>query len=190
MEAEKGSLSLESKYKLKNSDKVPGAGSLYLKPEGYEISYRDLIRLMGHESDNTAFNICRKFLGDEKINQIARQIGMTKTDISANETSPKDIGIFFSNLWKSSFVSQKDKDELLSYLTNTIYENWLVAGVPKEVGVAHKYGREVHVVNDAGIVFTDKPYVVVIMTKGIIEREADEIFPNLSKIIYQGQTKD
>jgi len=209
-EAGKGSINLDDIYVLKNSDKVSGAGSLYTKPAGYQISYRNLIKLMGKESDNTAFKICRDLLGDERINEVAAKIGMSKTSVTTNETSPKDIGIFFLKLWKAEIVSQKDREEILSYLTDTIYENWLVAGVPKEVRVAHKYGREVHVVNDAGIVFASgpasssesfavrreglrpggKPYVVVIMAKGIVEREADEIFPNLSKIIYQGQTKD
>jgi beta-lactamase class A len=188
LEAEKGSISLESKYKLKNSDKISGAGSLYLKPEGYEISYRDLVRLMGHESDNTAFNICRKKLGDTKIDTIAAQIGMTGTDIENNETTPKDIGTFFSKLWALKIVNQKNRDEILSYLTDTIYENWLVAGVPNNVRVAHKYGREVHVVNDAGIVYTNQPYVVVIMTKGVVEREADEVIPELSKIVYDANS--
>jgi hypothetical protein len=38
MEEEQGSIDLDTKYKIKNSDKVAGAGSLYSKPEGYEIT--------------------------------------------------------------------------------------------------------------------------------------------------------
>jgi beta-lactamase class A len=183
-EEEKGNLDLETKYKLKNSDKVAGAGSLYLKPEGYEISYRDLIRLMGKQSDNTAFRIIRNILGDEKINKVVVEIGMEKTSLAKNETTPKDIGIFFEKLWKGEIVNAAHKDEILNYLTDTSFESWLAAGVPREVRVAHKYGLEVNVVNDAGIVFASKPYVVVILSKGVVEREADEIFPELSRIIY------
>jgi len=185
MEAEKGNLDLDSKYSLKNSDKISGAGSLYLKPAGYEITYRNLINLMGKQSDNTAFNVCRKFLGDEKINEVIKKIGMTHTSLDNNETTPRDIGIFFEGLWKGNIVSKVNRDEILDDLTGTVYENWLVAGIPEGVRVAHKYGREVHVVNDAGIVFTDKPFIVVIMSKGVIEREADEILPELSRIVYE-----
>ena len=184
MEEEKGNLDLVTKYKLKNSDKVEGAGSLYLKPVGYEISYRDLLRLMGKQSDNTAFRIIRNILGDEIINQVAKEIGMEKTSLSKNETNPKDIGIFFEKLWKGEIVNTAHKDEILNYLTDTSFESWLVPGVPEEVRVAHKYGREVNVVNDAGIVFAPKPYVVVILSKGVVEKEADENFPELSRIIY------
>ena len=205
-EAEKGNLSLNAKYSLKNSDKVVGAGSLYSKPEGYEISYRDLVRLMGKQSDNTAFKIVRNILGDAKIDEVMKQIGMEKTSLEQNETTPKDIGVFFENLWKAhletsersnggqgEIISKESADEILDYLTDTSFENWLAAGIPKEVRIAHKYGRETHVVNDAGIVYTSDPedlqpgghpYIVVIMTKGVVEREADEVFPILSKLIY------
>ena len=202
MEEEKGGLSLESKYKLKNEDKIPGAGSLYGKPEGYEISYRDLIRLMGKQSDNTAYNIAKNMLGARKINETISSIGMTKTDFVENETTLEDVGLFFQKLWEArlpapersdggqgSFISKESADELLEFLTDTAYEEWLAAGISNNVQVAHKYGREVHVVNDAGIVFANKPFIVVIMSKGVVEREADKVFPELARMVYEIETK-
>lgn len=189
-ESEAGRLDLDSKYQLKSSDRVGGAGSLSGKPVGYETTYRNLIYLMGKQSDNSAFHITREYLGEDKFNQIAKKIGMTNTSLSENNTTPKDIGVFFEELWKGNAINSADKDELLSDMTDTIYEQWLKAGVPKEVRVAHKYGREVHVINDAGIVYAKKPYVVVIMTKGVVEPEGDEVFPTLSKIVYDGMTSE
>lgn len=183
-EAEGGRLDLETKYSLKNSDKRPGAGSLASKPTGTVLTYRDLSRLMGKQSDNTAFNIIRNLLGEEKINSMIKSIGMTKTDLTSNKTTPYDIGTFYEKLWKNEIISEKSRDEILDFLTDTIYENWIVAGIPQGVRVAHKYGREVHVVNDAGIVFSNKPFVLVIMSDGVVEREADEIIPELTKIVY------
>lgn len=184
MEAEEGNLDLEEKYTLKQKDKLPGAGSLYTKPPGYEITHRNLISLMGKQSDNTAFKICRKILGDGKINEVITKMGMTDTSLEENETTPYDIGLFFEGLWNGNIVDTLNRDELLDYLTGTIYEDHLAAGVPKEVRVAHKYGRELHVVNDAGIIFANEPFVVVIMSKGVIEKEADEAFPEIAKTIY------
>jgi beta-lactamase class A len=183
-EAEAGRIDLETKYTLKNSDKRPGSGSLASKPAGTVLTYRDLARLMGKQSDNTAFNIIRNVLGEEKINAEIKSLGMSKTNLTENETSPKDIGTLFEKLWKLEIVSQKSRDEILEYLTGTIYENWLVAGIPADVRVAHKYGRELHVVNDAGIVYAPKPFVLVIMSDGVVEREADELIPDLTRIIY------
>jgi beta-lactamase class A len=184
LESEKGTLNLETKYSLKNSDKKAGAGSLVSKPAGTLITYREMARLMGKESDNTAFGIIRNIVGETKIDEVMKKFGMTDSSLSDFETTPQDIGIFFEKLWQGKIISIKSRDEILNYLTGTIYENWLVAGIPN-VRIAHKYGRELHVVNDAGIVFDDKPFVLVIMSDGVVEREADGIFPELAKVIYQ-----
>lgn len=187
MEAEEGNIDLEEEYTLKASDKIAGSGSLYSEPEGTVITYKELIEYMGQESDNTAFGIARNILGEARVSEILDEIGMQDTNLSENETTPQDIGIFFKKLWDGQIISQEHKDELLGYLTDTIYESWIPEGLP-DIRVAHKFGREVHVVNDAGVVYTDDPFVLVILSKGVVEREADEVFPELSRIIYQVET--
>ena len=112
-----------------------------------------------------------------------RQLSTSLTD---NQTSPEDIGLFFKKLWGNQIVSQASRDEILGYMTDTIYENWLVKGIPEEK-VAHKYGSELHVMNDAGIILSDKPFVLVIMSKGIVEKEANLVIPELASIVYEEQ---
>lgn len=187
-DAEKGTIDLDAKYTLKEGDKSGGSGSLVDKKAGTQITYRQMAELMGQQSDNTAFNVIRKTLGDDKINQVIDEIGMSATSLENNETSAYDVGILFNKLYKGELVSHESSEEILGYLTDTVYEEHLGAGIPSEVRVAHKYGREIHVVNDAGVVFSDKPFVVVIMTKGVVEKEADEIFSRLAKLIYDQET--
>ncbi len=189
-EVESGNLEFGKTYRLKNSDKIGGSGSLYNKPEGFEITYKDLFVLMGKQSDNTAFNIFRKILGDSKIEETIRKIGMLNTSLKENKTTPRDIGILFQKVWEGDILSNSFKEDFFEALEDTIYESWLAAGIPKEVRIAHKYGREVHVVNDAGVVFSKNPYVVVILSKGVKEKEADEIFPILSRLIYEVEVSD
>jgi beta-lactamase class A len=195
-EYENERINLEDKYTLKYSDKVAGAGSLYYKQAGYEVTYRNLVRLMGKESDNTAFNIVRNLLGDEKVNDAIVKIGMKGTSLEENETTPEDIGEFFNDLWLGNIVNEDNKEELLGYLTDTTFEAWITAGLPDDIRFAHKYSREVHVVNDAGIVYSDslpepdgsqnrRPFVIVIMSKGVVEREADSVIPEISRSIYE-----
>jgi beta-lactamase class A len=184
-EVEEGEISLSSKYKLKNSDKVGGAGTLYGKPVGYEINYRELLRLMGKQSDNTAFNIVRNLLGEDKINESIISFGMVNTSLSENTTTPVDIGIFFEGVYDGNIINEENKNELLEFLTDTVFESWITEGVPEGIRVAHKFGRELHVVNDAGIVYSDNPYVIVVMGDRIVEREADELIPKISRMIYE-----
>jgi beta-lactamase class A len=138
------------------------------------------IEAMGKRSDNAVFNELVTKFGKDNLQKYIDNLGMANTSLENNETIPKEIGDLFQKIYT-------DKNEkILGFLTDTIFENWLVAGIPQEVRVAHKYGREVHVVNDAGIVFSGKPFVLVIMTDGVIEREADAIFPELARGVYLG----
>lgn len=186
-EASEGRINLDAMYTLKSADKLGGSGSLYSKPEGTQLTYRSLLEYMGKQSDNTALNIVKKKLGEAKISEFLVDIGMNHTDYSNNMTTPSDISLLLRKLYEGRVVPTQMRDLLFDDLTGTIYENHLVKGVPEGVRVAHKYGKEVHVVNDAGIVFAESPYVVVIMTDGVVEPEADSIFPELSKIVYDGQ---
>lgn len=182
-EAEEGKINLDSKYVLKDSDKTGGSGSIVGSPAGTVYTYRELAMYMGQQSDNTAATAATRILGEDKINLTISQLGMTNTSFEDNETSPKDIGILLEKLWRGDFISEDSRDEILDFLTDTIYEDHLKAGIP-DVRVAHKYGRELHVVNDAGIVYADEPFVLIIMTKGIIEKEADNVFPELAKLLF------
>jgi len=188
LESETEDFNLDGKYVLKNEDKIGGSGSLSRKPAGYEITFRNLGSLMGKQSDNTAFNIVRKALGDAKINAVITKSGMASTSLENNQTTASDIGRFYESLWSKNLVSEENRDEILGFLTDTIYESWLTAGIPETVKIAHKYGREVHVVNDAGIVFASEPYIIVVLSEGVVDKEADEILPKISKAIYEIET--
>ena len=59
---------------------------------------------MGKESDNTAFNVAKNILSEEKVNYVIDEIGMGETVIfgEKQKTSPLDIGLFFQKLWKAT----------------------------------------------------------------------------------------
>lgn len=148
-------------------------------------TYRQLVEAMGQRSDNSAQIALVKEFGESEIQSYIEEIGMKKTSLEKNQTAPEDIGLFFEKLWNSELVNKENKDAILDSLTDTIYEDWLAKGIPAGIRVAHKFGREVHVVNDAAIVFSDNPIVLVIMSEGVVEKEADEIFPVLAKVVYE-----
>lgn len=161
--------------------KVPVMISLYEhRPDGYE----ELVEKMGQKSDNTAFREARKILGDDKINATIQEYKMVNTSLDENETTMRDMANVFEILYKDAPLGDKPTGILLDTMKDTIYEDHLAAGVPDNINVSHKYGREVHVVNDGGIVFAPKRYVVIIMSKGVVESEADNISPRLSELIF------
>lgn len=152
--------------------------------------YRSTLEAMGQRSDNGAYLKMVSYLGRDKINKAIDDLGMSKTSLEDNVTTPEDIGLFFKKLYKGEILDKENTEEFLKFLTDTSFENWLKPGIPAGIRLAHKYGREIHSVSDAGIVFSDKPFVIVIMTDGVVEGEADKVFPELTKILYNGQTNE
>jgi len=145
---------------------------------------KNLVEAMGKRSDNGAFNRMVNILGKENVNRAISDLGMSHTSLSENQTTPEDVGIFFKKLFLNDILNKEDSKLLQNYMTDTIFEKWLRAGIPEEIKVVHKYGREARSVSDAGIIIADKPFVLVIMTDGVIESEADELFPKLTKLLY------
>jgi beta-lactamase class A len=188
-EHEKGNINLDKKYLLKDEDRVGGSGSVVYKETGTEYSYRELVNLMGQQSDNTAWNVAEKLLKSDFIENYIKEIGMTSTSYETNQTTPRDIGIYFKKLWTGKLIKKSNRDEILKSLTETIYEDLIPKGITG-TRIAHKYGAEVHVLNDAGIVFGSEPYVLVIMSKGVIEEEARNLFPSLSASVHSFVTEE
>lgn len=183
-EVEAGKLNLDDIHVLKNTDKITGSGSLEYKDPGFKISYRDLAKLMGKESDNTAFNIFVNLLGEDKVQRTINDIGMFSTSLKENRTSAYDVSIFYKKLFKGEIVSQKYTDEILSFLTDTIYEDYIPKEI-SEVKIAHKYGREINVTNDAGIILSENPFVLSILSEGIVYSEGDVFIPGFSKFVFE-----
>jgi beta-lactamase class A len=182
--SEEDTLDLNTKYILKDSDKIKGSGVLYTAKAGTAYTYRQLAEFMGKDSDRTAYKAMKDAIGESNLKDFVKETGMVNTDIDTGNTTPDDLGLLLQKLWNGDLVNQSDRDEILGYLTNTVYENWITAGVPKDVIVAHKFGQDTAVMADGGIVEAESPYVIVIMGNGITEHDADILFPKVSKDIY------
>lgn len=177
-----------------NHKEVMQAASLIKLPVMYMAMKEDkdqsLVEAMGKRSDNSAFTKMVTILGKENVNKTVSDIGMVKTSVSENLTTPEEVGIFFKKLYKNELLDKEKTKTLEGYMTDTIFEDWLRPGIPENIKLVHKYGREEHVINDGGIVMSDKPFVIVIMTDGIVESEAISLFPKLSKLLYTEHTRD
>ena len=185
-EAQEGKINLEEKYTLREEDKVGGAGSLYQKEAGAVYSYRELARLCGKQSDNTAAAILEKVLGAEAIEATIRRLGMENTSFSRRQTTPEDIALFWQKLWEGD-LKEEYREEILNSLTETIFEEQIPAALPAGVKVAHKVGIDEGILHDAGIIFQDPPFVLVLMSKNNNREEAQEAFILLTKALLESK---
>ncbi len=136
------------------------------------------IELMGKRSDNTVFNELVTKFGKTVIQDYIASLDMKETSLEENTTTANEIADLFLKIYK------EDNQKILDYLTDTIFEKWIRAGIPQDIKVSHKYGRETGVVNDAGIVYSQKPFVLVILSQNADVIEADKIIPELTEMIY------
>lgn len=72
-EAEAGTLSLAQKVTLQEADKVDGSGNVVWQKSGATYTVDALLRRMLMESDNTAANMLIRTIGEDTLNQRARQ---------------------------------------------------------------------------------------------------------------------
>lgn len=184
-----GEIKSNTTYSLKHSDAQAGAGTLASLPAGTAITYRDLVEAMGKNSDNTAYGILERIIGVNKEVETIKSLGMMSTDLSKSTTTPHDIGLLFSKLNSENIISSSSKKELLSFLTDTEFENLIPEGVPDNITVAHKYGSVSGEINDAGIVMANRPFILIILSNGAGLQEAEEKFPEITKIIYDWTIK-
>jgi beta-lactamase class A len=184
-----GKVDPETAYTLKYSDAASGAGTLSSLPAGTNVTYHDIVQAMGKNSDNTAFAIMINLLEpNAEINTI-KNLGMADTDYENSTTTPSDIGLLFYKLENNNLISNSSKNEMLDFLTETDFEGFIPGGVPHGVRIAHKYGSDDGEMNDAGIVFTGKPFILVILSKNVDPIESETEISKLTKIVYDWSSK-
>lgn len=185
-EMEKGRISFEDEYRLQAQDiQDYGTGSMRYAQPGTVYTYQDLLELSGKQSDNTATWVLALILGNDHIQQFIDSLGMSKTSLSDNTTTPVEMGHFWARIFYGEILTEDFKEKFYDYLTHTDFEERIPAGVPSLVSVAHKIGTEIQTVNDCGIIFNKKhPYVLCIFSKEAQEGEALKVIPKISHLVW------
>jgi beta-lactamase class A len=80
-QVERGTLSLDDRYVLRDEDRVPGSGVLSTLHAGLELTFADLLDLMITVSDNTATNLVIDQVGLDTVNGTMAELGMTGSEL-------------------------------------------------------------------------------------------------------------
>ena len=143
-----------------------------------------IIEQMITYSDNDAFNTLLAHLDLDTLSRLQTifkdlniPLPLAKSDTALNFMSVDEYGMVFRVLFGSTYLSERYSEKALGFLAQSKYTDGIVAGVPSNLTVAHKYGvltvpktattttsTELH---DCGIVYYPKhPYLLCIMTSG------------------------
>lgn len=188
--AELGKVDLNQKVALKQEWLNDNFGSLYEKGAGYELSLKEAAEIMLKESDNTALRVLID--ANEKLELDDRALGALDIELTANNDGSIDLGTrsyssFLKCLYFACYNNMSDSQEILTLLTETPFNNRIVAGVndPNTV-VAHKIGVfNTQVQSDCGIVYVPgKNYVLCIMLEGNDMDQTNSRFAEIASIVH------
>lgn len=165
-------------------DYEDGTGSIRYAKVGTKYTIRELSRLSIVDSDNVAANMLIRFLGLQNLKDYMKRVGGSVVVAGENISSPKDMGLYMKLVYEFCKTQGALGNELMSSFLGSDFDDRIPEGLPDSVKVAHKIGNEVGVINDVGVVFADKPYIIAVMSKGVNEAEAPSVIAHISKTVY------
>lgn len=182
-----GSLSLNDSIKYSSGYYEEGTGILQSQIDttlNSPISIQKLLDYSIIYSDNIATNMVNEKLGG--FNSVRQAVsyftGVSEPTVSGNVITPETEFRLLKNLYSNRF--DEYYAHLIEVMKTTEFHDRIDKYLPYNL-VAHKIGSYDSYINDVGIIFTDKPYILVIYTNELTD--ATEKIATLSKIIYNAQ---
>ena len=169
--------------------------------ENASYTIDELLKYTISYSDNEAYFILVQYLiqvypNEDLIGDTLTNLGIINPNDPWSETiTVKSYASIFTQLYLSSFFERKETSEkTLSLLASTDYNNGLVAGVPSNIKIAHKFGERISTtdekvpkqLHDCGIIYYPKnPYLLCVMTRGYDFDKLPGIISQISKMFYE-----
>lgn len=173
-------------------DLVGGAGILQRDGfPGKSYSLRILTNLSITISDNVATNMLFRHFGKDNVGAFMRSLGGEVIFPEGRRISTaRDMGRYVEAVLDFARRHPLLGGRMLDDMGHSIFHVGLPGLLPQKVFVAHKEGDIAGVADDVGIVFSDRPYVLAILSKGVddIDRGFEDI-ARISKIVYDFQEK-
>jgi beta-lactamase class A len=185
-----------SPYVLNASDDSEGA--LY-RAEGQMRTLRELCELMITVSSNLATNLLIEKLGVENIRAGALSLGADGMNVKRgvedakafekglnNTTTARGLGVLLQAIAEGKTVDAASSNDMVAILEWQKFNEGIPAGLPKGVPVAHKTGEITKIHHDAAIVFAKRPFILVILVRGLAEKKASAaLMADISKSLYE-----
>ena len=180
-----------------------GDSALYQRI-GERVPVRDLMRRMITRSSNLATNQLIALTGAHNVTATARTLGAGSIQVlrgvedqkafdrgMINTTTSADLAVLLLAIERGQVLSPASSAEMREILLAQEFNAKIPAGLPPGTRVAHKTGEIIAVSHDAAIVYpaSRRPYVLVVLTKGIREsRASSALIADISRLVYAHAT--
>lgn len=210
-EAREKKLSLDDKIPVKNEFKSLADGSPYhldasddsdndvYKAIGTSWSLRQLCEAMITRSSNLTANLLIERLGVENIRSRVHSLGADGMQVLRgvedekafqkgmnNTTTARGLLILLKAIAEDRVGDADSCKQMREILERQTFNEAIPAGLPSGTRVAHKTGEITGVHHDAAIVYAAKPFVLVILVKGIEDRDKSSLLmASITRAIYR-----
>ena len=209
-QAKAGTVSLDEPLAIRNEFHSIVDGSTFKLSEGDDsdiaiyaavgktLTLEQLDEAMITVSSNFAANLLIEKLGVEKIRATVTKLGASGMQVLrgvedqkafdkglSNSTTARGLLVLFERLGHGQAVDPKSDAAMIDVLKRQKFNDAIPAGLPAGTEVAHKTGNITRIHHDAGIVFATRPYVLVVLVRGIQEqKESGALMAAISKAVY------
>ena len=209
-QADVGRLKLDDALLIRNEFHSIVDGSLYKLSEGDDsdsavyasvgkpMTLRALNDAMITVSSNFATNILIEKLDAAKVRETVTRLGADGMVVLRgvedqkafdkglnNATTARALLILLEKLARGQAVNARVDAEMVAVLKRQTFNDAIPAGLPHGTVVAHKTGNITRVTHDAAIVYGPKPYVLVVLERGIQDQKvAKALIASISRVIW------
>ena len=187
-----------SEYRLREED---DSDSEVYRRIGQGMTIIELVDRMITWSSNLATNLLIEKARPARVNELMRRLGARDIQVRRgvedtkafqaglnNTTTAYDLMLVFRAIAEAKLADRAGCEKMIEILAAQHFNQGIPAGLPAGIRVAHKTGEITRHNHDAGIVYPPgrRPYVVVVLTRGIAERErSDRLIADISRLVYQ-----
>jgi beta-lactamase class A len=210
-QAREGKLKLDDPLLVKNEFHSLADGSVYAldaaddseadlyKAVGQTRTLRQLSELMISVSSNFATNLLIEKLGVENIRTTVHALHADGMNVLRgvedgkafgkgmnNTTTARGLQQLMEAIARGEAVDQESSRRMIEILERQTFNECIPAGLPPGIRVAHKTGEITKIHNDAAIVFAPKPFVLVILVRGVADqKESAALMADITRQLYQ-----
>jgi len=210
-QAEAGTVKLEDPLPIVNEFKSIVDGSTYQLSVGDDsdrevyakvgktMTLRELCEAMITVSSNFAANLLIEKLGVENIRKTVTRLGADGMQLLRgvedqkafdkglnNTTTARGLMVLLEKIAHGQAVSKAADVQMVEILERQHFNDGIPAGLPAGTTVAHKTGTITRIHHDAAIVYGPKPYVLVLLVRGLEDQKASaSVMAQISKAVWE-----
>jgi beta-lactamase class A len=189
------SLADGSPYALDPAD--DSEGDLY-RAVGSTRTLAELAELMVTVSSNLATNLLIERLGVDNIQHGAQALGADGMQVLRgvedskafqqglnNTTTARALAQLMAAIARGAAVDPASSSAMSAILERQTFNEGIPVGLPTGTRVAHKTGEITRIQHDAAIVYAPRPFVLVILTRGIEDpKKSSALIATITRELY------